>query len=311
VSDFDWRAHPDRLNLGCGFDLRPGYLNVDLKDFHSPDLVADIRELTMLPPGHYREILAIDCLEHLPRTDTDRALAEWRRLLAPGGRLYLQVPDLAGIARRLAAASTADDQRGVIQQLFGTQAYTGDFHLTSFTDLTLCDHLGAIGLEAVTLWGRDGWLLEAEGRAPDGGPPARAATAWGPGCYPLEVAGGSSWRWCESSAKLLLHNPLEVPLPVTVRARVEAPGSRSAWLRVEGPGRGLRLRVGRRPSALEIDLELPPGPTRLHLHTDAARVVADDPRVLHFRLVDPEVVDRGPVLAGASAGATAAVSAAR
>jgi hypothetical protein len=137
---------------------------------------------------------------------------------------------------------------------------------------------------------------------PDGGPPARAAISGGPGFHPQEVAAGTTWRWCESSAELLLHNPLDVPLPVSLRARAEAPGSRSAWLRVEGAGRGLRLRVGRRPAILEVSVELPPGPTRLRLHTDAARVVADDPRVLHLRLVDAELTDRGaPAPTGAPA----------
>ena len=59
MSEFDWRAYPDRLNLGCGFDRREGYTNVDFQEFHHPDLHADVRDLGMLPSDHYREIIAI------------------------------------------------------------------------------------------------------------------------------------------------------------------------------------------------------------------------------------------------------------
>src|SRR4051794_39295293 len=55
---FDPLAHPRRLNLGAGFDKRPGYLNVDLNDFHAPDLVGDVRSLPELPTGLYEEIIA-------------------------------------------------------------------------------------------------------------------------------------------------------------------------------------------------------------------------------------------------------------
>src|SRR3954449_9383032 len=54
---------PTRLNVGCGYDIRPGFLNVDNGDWHSPDLVADITDLVMLPSGHFEEIVAQDVLE--------------------------------------------------------------------------------------------------------------------------------------------------------------------------------------------------------------------------------------------------------
>ena len=34
MTDFDPAAWPRKLNLGCGFDRRQGYVNVDLHDFH-------------------------------------------------------------------------------------------------------------------------------------------------------------------------------------------------------------------------------------------------------------------------------------
>jgi predicted SAM-dependent methyltransferase len=45
------------------------------------------------PDGAFAEIRAVDVLEHLSYWRTEVALAEWARLLAPGGRLYVQIPD--------------------------------------------------------------------------------------------------------------------------------------------------------------------------------------------------------------------------
>jgi hypothetical protein len=50
---FDPAKFPKRVNLGCGFDHRPGFLNVDIHDFHHPDLLADVTQLDMLPSGQY------------------------------------------------------------------------------------------------------------------------------------------------------------------------------------------------------------------------------------------------------------------
>ena len=288
TSTFAWELLPDRLNLGCGFDLRDGYVNVDLGDFHGPDLVADIRELSMLPSGHYREILAYDCLEHLPRTDTDRALVEWFRLLAPGGVLRLQVPNFAGIARRMAAATTIDEQEEVIHLLFGTQAYTGDFHQTTFTDLTLLHHLGAAGFVGAGLGDRDGWLFEAEAYRPDDPATPRLGMSWRAGFHCAERGPEGGWRWCSRVGEMLLFNATRASVPARLRARAEAPGSRRSTLRVEAAG--VRVgdhRLGREPVPLEVGLVLPPGGTVLRMSSDARRPrAAGEVRDIRFRLWD-------------------------
>lgn len=168
---FDPVAHPDKLNLGCGWDRREGYVNVDLHDFHEPDLVADVTDLSMLPDGAYREILAQDVLEHLPRTATLTTLVEWNRLLAPGGRLVLRVPSLLDLARLFAdpANQAPEQQEWLMQCLCGTQAYTGDVHLTSFTRSLLAHYLAESGFAVLTWEVRDEWLFEIE--ATKAGPP--------------------------------------------------------------------------------------------------------------------------------------------
>ena len=158
---FDPAAYPRRLNLGCGFDHRDGYLNVDFQDFHSPDLVADVRDLAMLPDGYYDEIVAQDVLEHLYRHDVGRTLEEWARLLAIGGTLVLRVPDVIGVARLLSVHRSLEMQHTLVQNLFGTQAYTGDYHHVGFTEMTLRAALSDAGFGIQSLVHRDEWLFDA------------------------------------------------------------------------------------------------------------------------------------------------------
>jgi hypothetical protein len=163
---FDPSRYPDKLNLGCGWDIREGYLNVDLHDFHKPDLVADVTRLDMLPSGAYSEIIAQDVLEHLPRQSTIEVLREWSRLLRVGGELHLRVPSVIDLAElmKLPENQTISQQELFVQCLFGTQAYTEHCHYTTFTDPLLRHYLGEANLEAETWSTRDGWLFEVDAR---------------------------------------------------------------------------------------------------------------------------------------------------
>jgi predicted SAM-dependent methyltransferase len=157
---FAWARFPRRLNLGCGTDKRGGYLNVDLAGMYEPDLAADVRDLSMLPSGHYVEIVAQDVLEHLPRTSSQEALDEWNRLLETGGQLFLRVPSLDGLTKLFQSRATFADHLKLMQCLFGTQAYSGDFHQTSFTRILLDGYLKQSGFRPTSVETRDEWLFD-------------------------------------------------------------------------------------------------------------------------------------------------------
>lgn len=294
-TDFRWQDHPAHLNLGCGYDHREGYLNVDFLERHQPDLLADVRELSMLPPEHYESILAIDVLEHLPRSDTDRCLAEWHRLLAPGGRLQLQVPDVRACGRQLLDTDSAGDHERIIHQLWGTQAYSGDFHLAGFTDVLLIDVLAQAGFRVVDLWAKDGWMLvaEAERAGPDPAPPV--ALGWVAGFYDEEGEAPHSWRWGSDDGELLLVNPAAATLDVNLSFTVTPPTR--AQLAVRWPGGEDRLKGGK-PRPWSKRLRLEPGPFRLRFSSTGGQPVdaPGDPRRLVFTIAGTrvEVIDESP-----------------
>jgi predicted SAM-dependent methyltransferase len=149
-----------RINVGCGFDRRAGYINVDLHAMHSPDVIADVRDLRIFATAGYDEVLAQDVLEHLPRADAQPALMEWARILAPGGKLVLRLPNLLGLLHLFRDRPGLDDQRVLVQLLFGTQAYQGDWHLNGYTELLLRHALHDAGFDVESINDRDGWMFD-------------------------------------------------------------------------------------------------------------------------------------------------------
>jgi SAM-dependent methyltransferase len=81
----------DRLNLGCGTDIRPGYVNLDSAALPGVDIVRDLSRLPLpLPDATFTEVVCQDILEHL--SDYPALLGEIHRVMAPGGRLLIRSP---------------------------------------------------------------------------------------------------------------------------------------------------------------------------------------------------------------------------
>ena len=88
-----------RLNIGCGNDILPDWINVD--HLRLPG-VNEVHNLAVYPwpfvTESVEEIRAIDLLEHLPSHTQDLRpgvvafIEECWRLLVPGGHLFIQSP---------------------------------------------------------------------------------------------------------------------------------------------------------------------------------------------------------------------------
>jgi len=78
------------LNLGCGETHKEEMVNVDL--YGNPDIVWDLQEFPYpWDDNSVDEILMNHVLEHLP--NWWGAFTECARILKPGGKLYIHVPD--------------------------------------------------------------------------------------------------------------------------------------------------------------------------------------------------------------------------
>jgi SAM-dependent methyltransferase len=126
-------ASGERLNLGCGTDVRAGWLNLDVAPLAGVDVVHDLRRLP-LPFGddRFAEILAKDVLEHL---DYLPLLRELHRILSPGGALHVVSPHFTSAAVWLdpthRTAFSIDTLRFFAREdRFSSRSYYFDFAFT-------------------------------------------------------------------------------------------------------------------------------------------------------------------------------------
>lgn len=83
-----------RLHLGCGPNLLDGWVNIDLEPDYGPDLVHDLSQGLPYPDGSVDLIHSEHFFEHLTLPEGLALMAECRRVLRPGGRLRIAMPDL-------------------------------------------------------------------------------------------------------------------------------------------------------------------------------------------------------------------------
>jgi len=80
-----------RINLGCGKDIRKGWINVDNIPLSGVDVIHDLNKFPYPFPSNYADfILMRSILEHLD--DTVRVMSEVYRILKPKGKVKIIVP---------------------------------------------------------------------------------------------------------------------------------------------------------------------------------------------------------------------------
>lgn len=132
------------LNLGCGRDIREGFVNIDLFSDNPTVVSMDIRKLD-IPDNSADAILASDVLEHFSHRETDNILAEWNRVLKPGGELIIRCPSLRLQMQAYQNGTWNADIASYM--IFGGQTNPGDYHCVAFDEKSIRQHLSNAGLE--------------------------------------------------------------------------------------------------------------------------------------------------------------------
>jgi len=83
----------DKLHLGAGSNLLPGWANID---FCGP-IAWDLRKPLPVSRGSVRLIYSEHFIEHLKREEGLRLLKDCRDLLSPGGVIRIATPDLKSL----------------------------------------------------------------------------------------------------------------------------------------------------------------------------------------------------------------------
>ncbi len=130
------------LNLGCGKDVRDGFLNLDLFSDDPNVIKMDIRKLEF-SDNIVDLILASDVLEHFSHRETDIILKEWARVLKPNGEIIIRCPSLS--LQLKAYSSGAWDADIASYMIFGGQTNPGDYHCIGFDKQSIYKHLQNAG----------------------------------------------------------------------------------------------------------------------------------------------------------------------
>lgn len=138
-----------KLNIGSGPVVIDGFTNIDRKD-GGEAYPLRFNDGTPVPDECAVDLRVSHLLEHLSFRDVPKALEDWRRVMKPGARLRVAVPDAKKIAEKILANPDADQSWAY--ELMGGQTDTEDFHKSAFTEARLAGYLHQAGLVNINRW---------------------------------------------------------------------------------------------------------------------------------------------------------------
>lgn len=177
-----------KLNFGSNERRIDGYTNVDGLALQNVDIVHDFTTYPYpFDNDSIEDILMIEVLEHISFRETQNVLKELRRILKPGGRLYIQVPDCGSMMEAFVNGEISEEiphkvpygmknkdilelQKSTgkkvhpmrwLMAFCGAQKHKYDAHLNVFTRFRLEDELVNAGFNKID-FGCDpiGWKLK-------------------------------------------------------------------------------------------------------------------------------------------------------
>lgn len=140
------RAGGIRLNLGGRGTKIAGFQTVDLSENHDVQIKSDVSNLWMFKDGEVSEIYASQILEHFPHVQTEKVLREWFRVLKPGAKITIGVPDFARAIQIYQQYGLCD---WVVNQLYGDQGYPLAFHYVPFNFARLAKLMDTAGFQRI------------------------------------------------------------------------------------------------------------------------------------------------------------------
>ena len=153
-------------------------LRLDVDPGVQPDIVASITDMSPVPDASVDAVYSHHNIEHVFAHEVPQVLAEFLRVLKPGGEVLIGTPDLQNVARTIASGRLEDalyrSGSGTITALDIVYGLRSDLlsgreymaHRTGFTRGTLARKLGAAGFVDVEVRSAVPYALWGSGRRP-------------------------------------------------------------------------------------------------------------------------------------------------
>jgi predicted SAM-dependent methyltransferase len=116
------------------------------------DHVCNAKDLSQFAAGSFGEIYASHILEHLDYAgEIESTLREWHRVLVPGGRLYVSVPDLDVLAELFLRKEgiSFEERFFIMRMIFGGHMNEYDYHVVGLNQELLSGYLLLTGFVAI------------------------------------------------------------------------------------------------------------------------------------------------------------------
>ena len=130
------------LNLGSRNRAIPEFFNMDIDPHPGVDIVGDVSDLSRFADASIPAIYASHVIEHFEYHRTLAVLKEWARVLEPGGKLYIAVPDFE---RAVQIYGMIGLDEWIVRFLCGDQEYKTAFHYNLFDEARLTGLLKEAG----------------------------------------------------------------------------------------------------------------------------------------------------------------------
>lgn len=98
VSDYLAHAPVRKLQIGCGKNTLPGWLNADFNPVTPEVIYLNAVAPFPFPDASFDFVFSEHMIEHIPFAAGQKMLRECQRILKPGGKIRLSTPNLKNIA---------------------------------------------------------------------------------------------------------------------------------------------------------------------------------------------------------------------
>lgn len=136
-----------RLHIG-GTTKSDGWEVLNANAAPYVDHVCNANDLSQFADNTFIEIYASHVVEHLDYIrELEDTLREWNRVLVPGGRIFISVPDLDVLAELILGKNklTVNERFFVMRMIFGGHVDKYDYHVVGLNEEFLTGFLNASG----------------------------------------------------------------------------------------------------------------------------------------------------------------------